>query len=189
VLQPDGSRQRVDIRTLPFVRFDDNEAHCQRRHSLNLGGGAPFGPPNVAGVGPDPKHPFIVRGTKLWNVHWGINPISPSVLIDGMLIHNAEYGVWRPEYKDHYYRSIAFSDVPEKNLYAVANGKPNDESKFPDRAKIADDEPPMTVVTFVGSLKNGKRLLRGTTSDKKLTAQATDAAGNIEKRPHVISLP
>lgn len=29
VLQPDGSRSLVDIRTLPFIRFDDNEAHCQ----------------------------------------------------------------------------------------------------------------------------------------------------------------
>src|SRR5204862_3209583 len=27
VQQPDGTRQRVDIRTLPFVRFEDNEAH------------------------------------------------------------------------------------------------------------------------------------------------------------------
>jgi hypothetical protein len=223
VQQADGSLKQVDIRTLPFVRFEDNESHCQRRHSLNLGGGAPFGPPNVAGVGPDLRHPFLVRGTKLWNVHWGINPISPSVLIDGMLIHNAEYGVWRPEYKDHYYRGIAFSDVPEKNLYAFTSGKPNDESQFPDPAKIADDQPPTTVVTFVGSLKNGKRLIRGTTSDngdvksvavnaqsakavrnnfaeweielplpisdKKLTAQAMDAAGNIEQRPHVVQLP
>jgi len=223
VQQPDGSLARVDIRTLPFVRFEDNESHCQRRHSLNLGGGAPFGPPNVAGVGPDPNHPFIVRGTKLWNVHWGINPISPSVLIDSMLIHNAEYGVWRPEYKDHYYRGLSFSDVPEKNYYAFASGKPNDENQFPETSKLRDDQPPITVVTFVGSLKDGKRLIRGTVSDngvvtgvavngkaaeavrgnfaeweielplaaadKKITVLATDAAGNVEPRPHVVLLP
>jgi hypothetical protein len=165
VQQADGSLKQVDIRTLPFVRFEDNESHCQRRHSLNLGGGAPFGPPNVAGVGPDPSHPFIVRGTKLWNVHWGINPVSPSVLIESMVIHNAEYGVWRPEYKDHYYRGVSFSDVPEKNYYAFASGKPNDESQFPDASKLRDDQPPITVVTFVGSIKDGKRMIRGTTSD------------------------
>ena len=28
VRQPDGSRREVDIRTLPFVRFEDNESHC-----------------------------------------------------------------------------------------------------------------------------------------------------------------
>jgi hypothetical protein len=223
IQQADGSLRPVDIRTLPFVRFEDNESHCQRRHSLNLGGGAPFGPPNVAGVGPDASHPFVVRGTKLWNVHWGINPISPSVLIDSMLIHNAEYGVWRPEYKDHYYRGIAFSDVPEKNFYAFTSGKPNDESQFPDTAQLRDDQPPNTVITFVGSLKEGQRLIRGTTSDnaavsgvkvngrpakavranfaeweielpvtaseKMITALASDAAGNVEPRPHVVSLP
>src|SRR5947208_301457 len=39
VRQSDGSRRKVDVRTLPFIRFDGNEAHCQRRHSFNLGGG------------------------------------------------------------------------------------------------------------------------------------------------------
>jgi hypothetical protein len=43
-----------------FIRFDDDEAHCQRRHRFNLWG-APFGPPNVDGIGPDARHPFIVR--------------------------------------------------------------------------------------------------------------------------------
>src|SRR5204862_3125543 len=38
VMQPDGSRKPVDIRTLPFVRFEDNEVHCQRRPACNLGG-------------------------------------------------------------------------------------------------------------------------------------------------------
>jgi hypothetical protein len=132
-----------------------------------LGGGAPFGPPNVAGVGPDPDHPFIVRGTRLWNVHWGINPISPSVLIDGMAIYNAEYGVWRPEYKDHYYRGVSFTDVPEKNYYAFASGKPTNDSHFPDLARLKDDQPPQTIVTFVGSPKNGERLIRGTATDNR----------------------
>src|SRR5262249_24399004 len=70
VLQPDGSRRKVVVRRLPFLRFEDNEIHCQRRHAFNLGGGAPFGPPNVAGVGPDARHPFVIRNTKIWNVHW-----------------------------------------------------------------------------------------------------------------------
>jgi len=218
IQQPDGKSRKVDIRTLPFVRFADNESHCQRRHSLNIGGGAPFGPPNAAGVGPDVQHPFLIKNTKLWNVHWGINPVSPSVLIDAMTIHNAEYGVWRPEYKDHYYRNVSFSDVPDKTHYAFVSGEPNDESKFPDLTKFKDDQPPQTVVTFVGSAANGQRLVRGIASDNgevktvtvngqpakslrgdysewevtvpaaalNLTAQATDAAGNIEPRPHVV---
>src|SRR5262245_57842247 len=220
VQQPDGKSRKVDVRTLPFVRFEANESHCQRRHSLNIGGGAPFGPPNAGGVGPDMQHPLLIRNTKIWNVHWGINPVSPSVLIDQLAIHNAEYGVWRPEYKDHYYRHVSFSDVPDKTQYAFTTGKPNDESQFPDLAKLKDDQPPQTVVTFVGPVANGQRLVRGTASDNgevkavmvngqsarslrgdfceweitlpaaaKFSALATDAAGNVELRPHVISLP
>ena len=166
-------RQKVDIRTLPFVRFEDNEAHCQRRHSLNVGGGAPFGPPNVAGIGPDKLHPFLVRNTKLWNVHWGIHPVSPSLRIDTMTIHNAEYGVWRPEYKDHYYRAITFTDVPERTIYAFTSGKPNEDAEYPDPASLQDDFAPISVITFVGSEVDGKRLVRGTTSDNSEVAAVT----------------
>ncbi|ODU00434.1 MAG: hypothetical protein ABS79_03360, partial [Planctomycetes bacterium SCN 63-9] len=38
IQQPDGSDKLVDIRTLPFVRFEGNEAHCHRRFGINLGG-------------------------------------------------------------------------------------------------------------------------------------------------------
>src|SRR3712207_4713601 len=80
VRQPDGSKKPVDVRTLPFVRFDDNEAHSQRRFALNLGGmralsgKGDYAEPNstrfdedkvkggdVGGVGPDNRHPFVIR--------------------------------------------------------------------------------------------------------------------------------
>jgi hypothetical protein len=53
VRQPDGSRQPHDIRTLPFVRFEDNESHSNGKWGLNLGqhsGGK---------VGPHPSTPFV----------------------------------------------------------------------------------------------------------------------------------
>jgi len=180
IQQPDGEWKPVDIRTLPFVRFEDNESHCQRRHSLNLGGGVPFGAPNVDGVGPDTAHPFLVKNTKLWNVHWGIHPVSPSVLIDGMTIFNAEYGIWRPEYKDHYYRQVSFNNVPDKTQYAFTTGKPNAESDYPEPAKFKDDEPPTTVITFVGPAKNGKVLVRGTTSDNGEVASVAVNGQKVE---------
>jgi hypothetical protein len=77
----------VDVRTLPFVRFEDNESHCQRRHAFNLGGGVHFGKPNVDGVGPDARHPFLVRNMRIWNVRWAIHPVSPSLLLDGVDMH------------------------------------------------------------------------------------------------------
>ncbi|HEY2252635.1 MAG TPA: G8 domain-containing protein, partial [Planctomycetaceae bacterium] len=57
VMQPGGKSAEVDIRTLPFVRFDDNEVHSSKGlYGLNLGEG-------VQRVGPDHKHPFVVRNT------------------------------------------------------------------------------------------------------------------------------
>jgi hypothetical protein len=220
VLQPDGSRKNVDIRTLPFVRFEDNESHCQRRHAFNLGGGVPFGKPNVDGVGPDARHPFVIRNMKVWNAHWAIHPVAPSVLLENFYINDAEYGVWRPEYNRHAYRGLHFGQVPENTHYGFAAGPPNKESDFPGALAPVDDLPPATVITDVRRT-NGKVAVRGTTSDNSavrrvlvngkearaltpnfaewevvlddpgagevtLTAHAEDAAGNVEKLPHVL---
>ena len=222
VLQPDGSRKKVDIRTLPFVRFEDNEAHCQRRHGFNLGGGVPFGKPNVDGVGPDEKHPFVIRNYRAWNVHWAIHPVSPSLLLDKLDIYDAEYGVWRPEYKRHAYRAIHFDKVPEKTQYGFADKAPNKEVDYPKPLDPVDDLPPITVITQVLRHK-GKLVVRGTTSDNgtvrkvlvngqparplaanyaewevtlddlpageaRLSAHAEDAAGNIERLAHVLTM-
>jgi hypothetical protein len=162
VRQPDGSRKAVDVRTLPFVRFEDNEAHCQRRHALNLGGGAPFGPPNVAGVGPDERHPFVLRNTRLWNVHWAFHPVAPSVLVDGMDVRNADYGVWRPVYQRHAYRRLTIAQVREPE--AFAKGKKPEEAAYPGPLGPVDDLPPLTVITHVRA-GAGKVEVRGTTAD------------------------
>ena len=39
---------------------------------------------------------------------------SPSVLLDGVDIHNADYGVWRPVYKGHAYREVRMAKVPDE---------------------------------------------------------------------------
>jgi hypothetical protein len=222
VMQPDGSQKKTDVRTLPFVRFENNEAHCQRRHAFNLGGGVPFGEPNVGGVGPDEKHPFVVRNMKLWNVHWAIHPVAPSVLLDNLDIHDAEYGVWRPEYNRHAYRGLHFDRVPDNTRYGFGGVAPNKDADFPKPLDPVDDLPPATVITEVRPADRGVLVVRGTTSDngtvkkvvvngketravaanfaqwevvleglrpgeQKLIARAEDAAGNVEKRPHVLS--
>jgi hypothetical protein len=165
VQRHDGSAEKVDIRTLPFIRFEDNEAHCQRRHAFNLGGGVPFGTPNVDGVGPDSKHPFVIHNMKIWNVHWAFHPVSPSVLVDGMNIHNAEYGVWRPVYERHAYRGIHMEEVPDKTQYAFDDpAKQPRGSAYPNPLEPIDDLPPITVITHVTQAA-GKLLVRGTCSD------------------------
>ena len=180
IQQPDGSRERVDIRTLPFVRFEDNEAHCQRRHAFNLGGGVPFGEPNVGGVGPDERHPFVIRNFRAWNVHWAIHPVAPSVLLDGLDVHDAEYGVWRPVYNRHVYRQLHMDQVPDNTRFAFASGSPPiQETGSATPLEPIDDLPPTTVITRVSRTASGKLLVSGTTSDngtvKRVVTNGRDA--------------
>jgi G8 domain len=220
IRQPDGSRKPVDVRTLPFVRFEDNEAHCQRRHAFNLGGGVPFGKPNVDGVGPDVHHPFVIHNARFWDVHWAFHPVSPSVQVDGLTVREADYAVWRPVYHDHVYRGLSIDStrVPE----FTPEGRRPSEKGYPGTLEPVDDRPPATVVTHVGPLRDGRRIVRGTTSDDgtvrrvavngrearavrpnfaeweieldgaaaggEVAAHAEDAAGNVEPRPHRVSI-
>jgi len=104
VLQPDGSRREVDIRTEPFVRFEGNESHCDGKYGLNLGEG-------VDRVGPDHRHPFVIKDMKIWKVHYAFRPEAPSVLVDGMTIYRADYGVYNPDYDHHVYRGVSIIET------------------------------------------------------------------------------
>ncbi len=92
----DDVRRPVDIRTLSFLRFEENEAHTQRRYGLNLGGGPGNGSEGgVGGVGPDSGHPFVIRGCHVWDAHWAVALAAPGVLIDGLDIAHSDFGLWR----------------------------------------------------------------------------------------------
>ena len=162
IRQPDGGVRRVDIRTLPFVRFEDNEANCQRRHAFNLGGGVPFGE-GVNGVGPDPQHPFVIRNLKSWNVHWAIHPAAPSVMVDNLDIWNANYGIWRPVYQNHAYRGVKMDQVAVHKEFAAKGTTPK-EADYPRPLAPVDDLPPITVLTHVRTMEK-LAIVRGTTSD------------------------
>lgn len=182
IRQPDGSHRPIDIRTLPFVRFEDNEAHCQRRHAFNLGGGVPFGEPNVGGVGPNGQHPFVIRNMKVWNSHWSIHPVSPSVMLDHFEVHDADYAIWKPVYARHAYHDVIIDKVPAANHYAFVSGPPSaDDANFPAPLTPVDDLPPATVMTQVLPAASGKLLIRGTASDNGEVVQVT-VNGHVVKQ-------
>lgn len=104
VLQPDGERRPVDIRTLPFVRFEDNEEHSDGLYGFNLGEG-------VDRVGPDAKHPLVVRNMKIWDVHYAFRPEIPSVLVENLQIIRAVYGIYHPDFNNHVYRKLYIGDT------------------------------------------------------------------------------
>jgi hypothetical protein len=219
VPQPDGTRRQTDIRTLPFVRFEDNEAHTQRRHSFNLGGNDSTLKQSVDGVGPDARHPFVVRNVKAWDVHWAFHTLSPCVMLDGLNVHHAEYALWRMNYDRCAVRGQKLDDISVNPDFLPQHGTHPPEADYPKPLEPIDDLPPFTVITSVLPQADGVVLVRGTTSDNgdvkrvlingaeahataknfaqwevtvpaptKLEASAEDAAGNIEVKPHILTL-
>lgn len=100
IRQPDGSKKKVDVRTLPFQRFEDNEVHSVHGlYGVNLGEG-------VNRVGPDSKHPFIVKNLKIWDTHYGFRPQVPNLLVENLHIDHVSYGVYHPNYDNHVYKNV-----------------------------------------------------------------------------------
>jgi hypothetical protein len=118
IQQPDGSRKPVDIRTLPFIRFDDNEGHSQTGpYEVKMGTSG-----DRDGVGPDTKHPFIIRNLLIWNSHYAFDTRMPSVLIDGLRQHNTVYGYRAMNCDNHVYRNITLSGRSNTAFAAVSAG-------------------------------------------------------------------
>src|SRR5205823_5720882 len=123
IQQPDGSRKKVDVRTLPFVRFDDNEGHSQTGlYDVKLGTSG-----DKDGVGPDTRHPFIIRNLLIWNSHYAFDTRMPSALIDGLRQHNTVYGYRAMNCDNHVYRNITLSG--RSNTAFAADGLAYREEK------------------------------------------------------------
>jgi len=189
VLRPDGSRARLDVRTLPFVRFEGNTAHNIANYGLNLG-------QDAGGVGPDKEHPFVIRDMTIWNAQRGYTVHVPHVRIDGMHIHRCGYEIYRARYQAQDYRMVQLSAVrgsmhvsslEEYLASGKAVGKPGvglNRARLPgfpggegaggssyqgSKFEVAvldpvDDLAPVTVMTHVRA-EGTKLLVRGTTSD------------------------
>jgi hypothetical protein len=245
VLQPAGGHKPVDIRTLPFIRFEDNEAHdCFWGVVL---GEFVLGDPRNSDyakevVDPDVRHPFLLRRTRIWNTSGAFIPRVRS-LIESMAIAHSAYGLEYPRYDmagqpvsaddandaQYFWGGATYHDV----LVPVALGFKQGGSKNtraerrlvtletarPAARDLPDDFAPVTVITHVRTA-GGATIVGGTTTDngsvKKvvvngqeakglapnfavwevtlqdlkpgatITAAAEDAAGNVEKRPHVV---
>jgi hypothetical protein len=183
ILQPDGSRKRQDVRSLPFVRFAGNEAHSMRAFALNLRGmdrhdsSKPWY--NLINQDfarearesqPDARRPFWVHRFKAWDVVWGFHTGTPGVFLDGLEVVDSTYAVWRPVIDRHAWQNLNFRRIANRDLHMPFSvGIPEGDSEA-DRAHFGavqgftDDMPPATVITHV--LRDGDEVtVRGTTSD------------------------
>jgi uncharacterized protein (TIGR03067 family) len=182
VMQPDGSVEPVDVRTLPFLRFEGNEAHDQL-FGINLGGlGGDFFKGGVDGVVPDFGNPFLLQSTRIWNTHWALAPHTRYAL-DDLDIADSTYGLFLPAYDAEAqpkggirpgemtdWGRVTFrrTQVPVRLSDARPKyfGEPFDLMDF-----AHDTLPPATVLTHVQRVKSGALLVRGTTSENNTIAK------------------
>ncbi len=122
ITMPDGTSQKVDVRTIPIWRFEDNESHSEGLAGMVV---ACNGDQQVDDsiddedmlkrikavdwTGPDARHPHIIRNLTIWEAHYAFRPHSPSMLIDGLRIHSVAYGVYRPAFDNQVYRNVHLS--------------------------------------------------------------------------------
>jgi hypothetical protein len=164
VLQPDGSEKPTDVRTLPFVRFEDNEAHCDGLYGFNLGEG-------VSRVGPDERHPFIVRNMKIWEVHYAFRPQSPCLLVENLTIHGGIYGIYHPNYDRHVYRNVTIRQ-PGSGGDAEPFNRGHDDDSVQCGVLAVDG------LTFVGHQRSGMPLIQIT--DHNPTGRAESHFRNVQ---------
>jgi hypothetical protein len=103
IRQPDGSDVKTDIRTIPTYRFQHNESHTEGLYAFVFAG--------TNGVGPDTKHPHVLRDLRLWESHYSLRSQVPTMLVENLRIHRAAYGIYRPWFENHVYRNIYMSRV------------------------------------------------------------------------------
>ena len=105
IRQADGTKKPTDPRTLPFVKFEDNEVHSSHGlYGVNLGEG-------VNRVGPDAAHPFVVKNLKIWDVHYGFRPQVPNLRVENLVIHKVAYGVYHPNFDGWYFKNVLISQT------------------------------------------------------------------------------
>jgi hypothetical protein len=237
VRQADGSTAMRDLRTVPFIRFEDNEAHRMRFFGLNLNGMtvAPASAErqlqqlgaaeDAEGVGPDIHHAFTVKNFRCWDAHWVFHGGSWNTELDGLDAFRSAHGLWRPMGTGQTWRRMRFELVDSAILFPrwhPTELAPKDARQYGSEEELVDDLPPSTVITRVEAKREGGWRVSGSVAEdgavKRVTvnhqparstrgnfaeweaiiaapvdgcivAQAEDAAGHIEPRPHVLQLP
>ncbi len=98
VRRADGTYEPVDIRTLPTFRFEDNESHTEGLYAFVFAG--------TEGVGPDHRHPHMLKNLRAWEVHYAVRAQLPTMWVEDVEIDGAAYGIYRPWFDHHVYKDL-----------------------------------------------------------------------------------
>ncbi len=199
VRQPDGSRQVVDIRTLPFVRFDGNEAHSAALRDQPRRGGprrrprreAPVHPPRHAALeqllGLPPRLAFGPRRSdghlqrSLRDLSAGLRPARLSGPDDprrgrrrGLRPGRSPRGPRpAPPPEDDPGPDQADLEPDGPGPGAGPAERLGDHQGLPRALEPVDDLPPTTVITHVARSADGGLTVRGTTADNGTVRRVT----------------
>ncbi len=182
IRQPDGSLEPRDTRTLPFIRFEDNEAHTMRFFCLNLRGitrpadGLNFYEQNLtlaeeaADAMPVAGKPFWIRNFKAWDANWSTHLGTCGVFIDGMDSFRCDVAIWRSIMDRSGFRRMTSKEMRVNDIHNPLSMGPPSASESGDRrafggvSSFRDELPPCTMIT--SAIREGNIVrVRGSVAD------------------------
>jgi hypothetical protein len=182
IRQPDGTTTLQDSRILPFVRFQDNEAHTMKFFCLNLRGvtrpdqGLDLYAQNqslareAAEAMPEPGHPFWIRDFRAWEANWATHLGTTGVFIDGLDSFRCDVAIWRSIMDRSGFRRMTTKDMRVNDIHnplSMGYVPSQDEAAhgaFRGLSSFRDDMPPVTTITRV--VRDGNIVqIRGSVAD------------------------
>jgi hypothetical protein len=181
IRQPDGSVKLQDTRVMPFIRFEDNEAHTMRFFCLNLrgitrpaGGGLDIYSQNetlareAAAALPDPRHPFWIRNFKCWEANWSLHLGTTGVFVDGLDTFRSDVAIWRSIMDRSGFRRMTAKDMRVNDIHnPLSLGTVSEDNKkgaLRGMSSFTDAMPPTTMITSAMRTGNVVRV-RGSVAD------------------------
>lgn len=194
VLQANGARKPVDVRVLPFVRFEDNEGHSLPFFGINLRGlnRPESGVINFASANkeladeamkaiPAGDQPLHLRRTRFWDTRWPFHAGTTGVFVDGLDVYRSTYGLWRTVTDRHTYKGLSFREIGHRDIHMpLSIGIPDDETNrgggqgayYAGIGGFYDEQPPATVITHIR--REGNQLIvRGACADSSAIKRVT----------------
>lgn len=107
---PDGGVRDVDVRTIPFYRFEDNESHGEGLYSFD------FGDNPDGSVHGDEAHPFVIRHLRAWATNYAMRPNVNFFLGEDLFFCDTNYGVYHPTYNQQVFRNVTVKRVNEEPI-------------------------------------------------------------------------
>jgi hypothetical protein len=183
IRQSDGSVKLQDTRVMPFIRFEDNEAHTMRFFCLNLrgitrpvGGGLDFYGQNetlakeAAAALPNPRHPFWIRNFKCWGANWALHLGTTGVFVDGLDVFRSDVAIWRSIMDRSGYRRIRTKEMRVNDIHnplslgMLSEDEAGKKASFRGMSSFLDVMPPTTMIT--SAIRTGNVVcVRGSVAD------------------------